>query len=160
MSCCCPSRPCVVFLACIHLALFLPLTLSPDNSLLSSWCDHSMLTSLLWRCLTVSLYSSYVKNSLICFLCCPWNPQNWEQKAALLLPPTEYDWKHWLHIGYFLYFTMGQEMPGKIALLKGDPDPTWFSGPTWVQIPNGNLMGPANFVGLTGVINKQTMEHQ
>jgi len=51
-------------------------------------------------------------------------------------------------------------MSGKIALLKGDQDPAWFSGLTWVQIPNGNLIGPANFVGLTGVINKQTMEHQ
>jgi len=27
---------------------------SPGNSLVSSWCDHSMLTSLLWQCLTVS----------------------------------------------------------------------------------------------------------
>jgi len=33
----------VVFLACVHLALFLALSLSPDNSLVSSWCDHSML---------------------------------------------------------------------------------------------------------------------
>ena len=47
-SWCCPSRPCVVFLACVHLALFLALSLSPDNSLVSSWCDHSMLVSLLW----------------------------------------------------------------------------------------------------------------
>ena len=44
---CCPSRPCVVFLACVHLALFLVLSLSPGNSLVSSWCDHSMLASLL-----------------------------------------------------------------------------------------------------------------
>jgi len=35
----------VVFLACVHLALFLALFLSPDNSLVSSWCDHSMLAS-------------------------------------------------------------------------------------------------------------------
>jgi len=47
------SRPCVVFLACVHLALFLALFLSPGNSLVSSWCDHSMLTSSLWQCLTV-----------------------------------------------------------------------------------------------------------
>ena len=53
-SWCCPSRPCVVFLACAHLALFLSLSLSPGNSLVFSWCDHSMLASLLWRCLTVS----------------------------------------------------------------------------------------------------------
>ena len=41
MSWCCPSRPCVVFLACMHLALFLALSLSPGNSLVSSWYDHS-----------------------------------------------------------------------------------------------------------------------
>ena len=50
---CCPSRPCVVFLACVHLVLCLALSLSPGNSLVSSWCDHSMLASLLWQCLTV-----------------------------------------------------------------------------------------------------------
>ena len=33
MSWCCPSRPCVVFLVCMHLALFLALFLSPGNSL-------------------------------------------------------------------------------------------------------------------------------
>ena len=42
-SWCCPSRPCVVFLAFVHLALFLALSLSPDNSLVS----------LFWQCLTV-----------------------------------------------------------------------------------------------------------
>ena len=52
-SWCCPPRPCVVFLACVHPALFLALSLSPGNSLVSSWCDYSMLASLLWRCLTV-----------------------------------------------------------------------------------------------------------
>ena len=50
---CCPSRSCVVFLACVHLALFLALSLSPCNSFVSQWCDHSMLASLLWQCLTV-----------------------------------------------------------------------------------------------------------
>jgi len=45
--------PCVVFLACVHLALFLTLLLSPGNSLVSSSSDHSMLASLLWQCLTV-----------------------------------------------------------------------------------------------------------
>jgi len=34
-------------------ALYLALSLSPGNSFVSSWCDHSMLASLLWRCLTV-----------------------------------------------------------------------------------------------------------
>ena len=43
ISLCCPSRPCVVFLTCVHLALFLALSLSPGNCLVSSWCDHSML---------------------------------------------------------------------------------------------------------------------
>jgi len=47
---CCPSRPCVVFIAYVHLALFLALSFSPSNSLVSSWCDRSMLASLLWRC--------------------------------------------------------------------------------------------------------------
>ena len=50
---CCLSTPCVVFLACVHLALFLALSHSPGNSLVLSWCDHSMLASLLWQCLTV-----------------------------------------------------------------------------------------------------------
>jgi len=47
------SRPCVVFLACVHLALFCALFLSPGSSLVSSWCDHSMLASLFWQSLTV-----------------------------------------------------------------------------------------------------------
>jgi len=50
---CCLSMPCVVFLACVHVALFLALFLSQGNSLVSSWCDHSMLASSLWKCLTV-----------------------------------------------------------------------------------------------------------
>ena len=56
-SWCCPSRPCVAFLACVHLALFLALSLSPGNSLVSSWCDHSILASLLWRCLYFTLFT-------------------------------------------------------------------------------------------------------
>ena len=79
-SWCCPPRPCMVFLACVHLALFLTLflalSLSPGNSLGSSWCDHSRLASLLWRCLTVPSLLQFVKSPLICFLCCPRNPQN------------------------------------------------------------------------------------
>jgi len=43
----------MVFLACVHLALFLALFFSPISSLVSSWYDHSMLASLLWQCLTV-----------------------------------------------------------------------------------------------------------
>ena len=42
----------MAFLACVHLALFLALSLSPGNSLVSSWCDHSMLARFL--ALTVS----------------------------------------------------------------------------------------------------------
>jgi len=30
----------VVFLACVHLALFLALSLSPGSSLVSSWCEQ------------------------------------------------------------------------------------------------------------------------
>jgi len=45
-SWCCPSRPCVVFLACVHLALFLALSISPGNSLVSSWCDHASFLAL------------------------------------------------------------------------------------------------------------------
>ena len=52
-SWCCLSRQFVAFLAFVHLTLFLALSLSPGNSLVSSWCDHSMLASLLWRCPTV-----------------------------------------------------------------------------------------------------------
>ena len=44
-SWCCPSRPCVAFLACVHLVLFLALPLSPGNSLVS-WhrftCDQKL----------------------------------------------------------------------------------------------------------------------
>ena len=48
-SWCCPSGPCVVFFVCEHLALFLASSLTPGNFLVSSWCDHSMLVSLLWQ---------------------------------------------------------------------------------------------------------------
>ena len=76
-SWCCSSRPCAVFLACVHMALFLALSLSPGNSLVSSWCDHSMLASLLWRCLTVPSLLQ------LCYLCCPRNPQNLSQTFHL-----------------------------------------------------------------------------
>ena len=66
-SWCCPSRPCVAFLACVHLALLLALSLFPGNSFVSSWCDHSILASLLWRCLTVTSLLQLVKNPLIFF---------------------------------------------------------------------------------------------
>ena len=59
-SWCCPSRPDVVFFACVHMALFLALSLSPGKFLVSSWCDYSMLVSL--------LYCSFVKNHSFVFL--------------------------------------------------------------------------------------------
>jgi len=46
---CCPSRLCVVFLACAHLAFFLALSLSTGNYLV----PHGMLASSLWQYLTV-----------------------------------------------------------------------------------------------------------
>ena len=51
MSWCCPSRLCVVFLACVHLALFLASSLSPGNTPLF---PHVVtIASLLWQCLAV-----------------------------------------------------------------------------------------------------------
>jgi len=76
---CGSSRPYEVFLACINLTLFLALSLSWGNFLVSSWCDHSTLASLLWECLIVPSLLPFVKNPLICFLCCPRNPQNLSQ---------------------------------------------------------------------------------
>jgi len=37
----------------MHMTLFLALSLSPGNFLVSLWCNNSMLASLLWQCLTV-----------------------------------------------------------------------------------------------------------
>jgi len=73
---CCLSRPCVVFLACVHLALFLALFLSPGNSVVSSWCDDSMLASSLWQCLTVPSLPQLCWEPIICFLCCPRNTES------------------------------------------------------------------------------------
>jgi len=42
---CCLSRLCVVFLACVHMALFLALFLSPGSSLVSWWCDQYQVAS-------------------------------------------------------------------------------------------------------------------
>ena len=58
-SWCCPSRPCVVFLVCVHLSLFLAL------SFVSSWRDHDMLSSWLWRRLAVpSLLQLRIKSDV------------------------------------------------------------------------------------------------
>ena len=61
-SWCCPPRPCMVFLAYEHLALFLALSLSPGNSLVSSLCDHSMLASLLWRWINAHMQITMITN--------------------------------------------------------------------------------------------------
>jgi len=82
-SWCCPSRPCVTFLACVRLALFLALSLSPGNSLVSSWCDHTMLASLLWRCLTVPSLLQLCHEPTRLFSFCPRNPQNLSQSFHL-----------------------------------------------------------------------------
>ena len=47
----------MVFLAFVHLALFLALFVSLGNSDVSSWYDHSMLASLLFQCLTVPSFT-------------------------------------------------------------------------------------------------------
>ena len=59
-SWCCPSRPCVAFLAFVHLALFFALSLSPGNSLASSLCDQ--LASLLWRCDVIKTHDRCVSS--------------------------------------------------------------------------------------------------
>jgi len=50
---------------CVHLALFRALSLSPGSSFVFSWCDHSMLASLLWQSLTV--YSALLKTHSFVF---------------------------------------------------------------------------------------------
>jgi len=62
-----PGRACMVFLACVHLALFLALSLSPGNFLVSSWCDHSMLTSLLRQCPTLPSTLALIKKHSFVF---------------------------------------------------------------------------------------------
>ena len=62
-------HPAQAFLAFVHLALFLALSLSPGNSCVSSWCYHNMLASLLSQMLKHrEKHSSFVKSSLICFI--------------------------------------------------------------------------------------------
>ena len=63
-SWCCPPRPCVVFLARVHMALFLALSLF----LVSSWRDLSVLASLLWRCLTVAATTALLWTQSFVFL--------------------------------------------------------------------------------------------
>ena len=54
----------MVFLACVHLALFLALSLSPGNSLVSSWCDRSTLAAS-FRALTVARYAFLLVFSIV-----------------------------------------------------------------------------------------------
>jgi len=49
----CSSSPAYTWHCSLH-------SLSPGNSLVSSWCGHSMLASLLWRCLRGPFYCSFV----------------------------------------------------------------------------------------------------
>ena len=60
------------------------LFLQATNSIVSSWCDHSILASLLWQCLTVPSLLRFFKNPLICFLCCPRNPPNLSKPFHLI----------------------------------------------------------------------------
>ena len=133
-SWCCPSRPCVVFLAFVHLALFLALSFSPGNSLVSSWCRHSKLTlaSLLWQCLKqFPLYSSFVKSALICFLCCSWNPQNLSQSFHLKGVKTRF---------FILFdspaFTAARcpGLPGSASTRKINPSGFYWSKKQWVAV--------------------------
>ena len=70
----------MVFLACVHLALFLALFLSPGRRGVT-------IVYASFLALTVSNSSlfllSFVKNPLICFLCCPRNPLNLSQSFLL-----------------------------------------------------------------------------
>ena len=79
---CCPSRPCVVFLACMHLALFLALSLSPCNCLVSSWCDHSMLASF-WS-LSLVIFKDW-RRSPNSFKTWSWSPTKNEDSASLVV---------------------------------------------------------------------------
>jgi len=62
----------------VHVLMFiqamrgLPCLCAPCNCLVSSWCDHSMLASLLWQCLTVPFFPSLLQlclTYLFVFLC-------------------------------------------------------------------------------------------
>ena len=64
-SWCCPSRSCVVFLAFVHLTLFLALSLTPSNSLVSSWCDKIIKTV---PCCDVYYLLTYLLTYIICTL--------------------------------------------------------------------------------------------
>jgi len=49
-SWCCPSRPCLAFLTCVHLALFLALFLSPGNSIVHCVLLCNVLQFIVARC--------------------------------------------------------------------------------------------------------------
>jgi len=75
MSWCCPSRLCVAFLAGVHLALFLALSLSPGPCFVMVWPWYASFLALTMSNCSISFFS-FFKNPLVCFLCCPWNLQN------------------------------------------------------------------------------------
>jgi len=64
---CCPSRSCVIFFTCMHLSVFLVLSLFPWNFLVFLWCVHSMPASLLWQCLTATCLLQLCLGHTHCF---------------------------------------------------------------------------------------------
>jgi len=75
-SWCCPSRPCVVFLACMYLTLFLALSLSPGNSHVASCCDQSIIVSLLWQCLKIPSLLQHIFSFGKRYRICIWHLQS------------------------------------------------------------------------------------
>jgi len=81
---CSPSRPCVHgLLACVHVALFLALSLSPDNFLLSSWYKHSMLAFALTVSNSTIITPALLRTHSFAFFAVPQNPQSLSQPFYL-----------------------------------------------------------------------------
>ena len=59
------STPCVVFLACVHLALLLALSLSPGNSIVSSW--HASFLASTVSVFTPALLRTHIIRSISTF---------------------------------------------------------------------------------------------
>jgi len=94
----------MVFLAYVHLALFLALSLFPGNSLVSSWCDHANFIAL-----TVSNSSTFTPASLrthsFVFFAVHETPQNLSQSFQLkVLVLTQFN------CGFFVH---SQPLPAK-----------------------------------------------
>jgi len=75
---CCPSRSCVVFLACVHLALFLALSLSPGNSFLF----HYGVTAKQNKCCLMSWFPEKYRSLTRCNCV-----THWRSSAFLLYVP-------------------------------------------------------------------------